>query len=195
MRARAQAKAEAKMPPGAFLNDGRYSATAELHHRGSVDGLTRRLVAMRREGRLTPEDAARLIEAASAQGAFPSHQHWATLAGRCAPGSAIWPLVPAHTSVEAAVKYEGRAESGHWCGERFFSGTEHDCPDPRHREPAVAMPDEFRRELFGLKAALSSGWEALPDDAVEFPEPSDASTVDDAAAVVDEDDPPPLEIA
>ena len=131
--------------PGAFLEDGSYFDGGSMAHRGHLDGLVRALIRRRRETRLTPQDAAMAIEAANAVYAFPSHFQWKT--GIMANGDPVgWPTAWAQTAAEEAVKREGRGVDGHWCGDRWMSGTERDCEDTRHRS-RVRLDEQ--RELVG----------------------------------------------
>ena len=52
MRRQRTQSPDAPEAPGAFLNDGSFSETAEMRHRGHVDRLVRALVHQRREERL-----------------------------------------------------------------------------------------------------------------------------------------------
>ena len=111
--------------PGAFRFDGSFNAAGGLRDRGHVDGLARALIAQRRRGELSLVLAHRAIVAAEAQAAFPNAHQWE----RCSD----WALAWASTSAEEAVKREGRGVNGHWCGERWIEGHEHECADQRHR--------------------------------------------------------------
>lgn len=144
MRARAKTKPEDTKAPGAFLSDGSYSERAELMHRGQVDGLVRALVRGRREGRLTPIQAASLVDAAKAHLAFPSIAQWSTLHEGVTEDCLLWPRAAVATAAESAVKFEGRGANGHWCGERFLKGPTSECADRRH----ATVPDHDASERF-----------------------------------------------
>lgn len=139
--------------PGAFRADGSFDPEAPLSARGSVDSLVRALVNRRREGRLAPEEAARVIEAANAQAAFPNLTQWANIHSLVDLGAATWPLAWTGSSAEEAVKRAGRGSEGHWCGELWLQTSERDCSSPGHR--AVRDPQRVQEHVSGLLGRLS----------------------------------------
>ena len=145
--------------PGAFMPDGSWNEDAELHHQGHVHRLVAGLIRERQSGRLSPEDAARTIRAASADGAFPNVGQWA--------GSDSWTMARTSTAAEECVRREGRGEDGHWCGpQRWLDGSDRACPEPRHR--VRSRPDQVAASLDSIRALIScvgSGSADAPESA------------------------------
>jgi len=120
-------------------------------------------------------DAGRAVEAASMQVAFPHWLQWRD--AKMDDGTPIlWALAWASTSAEETVKREGMGSDGHWCGDRWPTGSEKDCPDERHR--ARPTPDEAQALLDRLLLRLSyppSGPVRAISPPPEAPAPRDGS--------------------
>jgi hypothetical protein len=146
MRTTREEKADVHTAPGAFTGDGSWYEDGELSHQGAIHRFVAALVRQRRDGRLTAEQAARAIEAASATQAFPCWRQW--LEGP------LWALAWTSSSAEEAVKREGRGVDGHWCGERWAAGAEVACQDARHH--SVPRLDEAKKLVAAILQNVAS---------------------------------------
>ena len=131
---------------GAFFPDGSFDAQAFESFRKGTHRLVEHLCTKRRSGSLTPELAAREIEQATGERAFPNHKQWETCSD--------WALAWCSTSAEEAVKRAGIGwnEDRHWCSGSWVAGKEKECHNPRHRERP--SPEEISRLVETLKRAL-----------------------------------------
>lgn len=150
-----QEQEQVERAPGAFTADGSFWDEGQHAHRGELDRFIRALVNQRRQGRLSPDQAASAIQAASFGHAFPCHQQW--LNAKMDNGDPLWwSLAQTATAAEEFVKREGLGTNGHWCGERWARGPEKECSDERHR----VMPS--KQEVDQYVAAIVRKLEAVP---------------------------------
>ena len=122
---------------GSFFADGSFDPQAFEAFRKGTHRLVQYLVSKRRAGNLTPESAAREIENATGQRAFPNLKQWV----ECSD----WALALCSTSAEEAVKRGGLGspEDRHWCSGSWVAGAEKACSNQRHRERPT--PEEVQR--------------------------------------------------
>lgn len=128
---------------GAFFPDGSYDPEASPVFRKGTHRLVLHLIGMSRLGKLTPEDAARIISEADGFRAFPSVKVWQT--------GSQWPLMQAETSAEEAVKRSGYASQGerHWCNGYWICGAEKECSNQRHRSQPTQQEIQALTETLG----------------------------------------------
>ena len=126
---------------GAFTADGSWRPGGVP---GKVSRCVQALVVKRHEG-LPTEDAAKAVREAGVTQAFPNLENWER--------ASSWALARTSTSAEEAVKRAGLGPLGHWCGERWWRGSERDCKEPRHWQKPT--PEEVARLVQTLSLAFS----------------------------------------